>query len=72
MKNITIDERLAQALLTLLRIGRFADVQFGELKAVDDALMAAVKAADVDVVEGDAGDAVNDVVRDFSAPVAAV
>ena len=66
-KTIIINERLAQALLTLLRVGRFADVQFGELKAVDDALLAAVKAADVDVVEGDATDAVADTVAEFPA-----
>ena len=66
-KTIVINERLAQALLTLLRIGRFADVQFGELKAVDDALLAAVKAADVDVVGCDAADAVADTVAEFPA-----
>lgn len=70
MKQIVIDERLAQALLTLLRVGRFADVQYGELRAVEDALLAAIASANVDVQTVPAAEAVGAVVADF--PAAAV
>ena len=63
-KSVVIDERLAGALLTLLRLGTFP-IQYAQIKEVEDALMAAVNGAGVEVVEASNEEALADVVGDF-------
>lgn len=63
-KSVVIDERLAGALLTLLRMGTFP-FQHGQIREVEDALLAAVNGAGVavEVVSDEVAKA--DVERDF-------
>lgn len=61
---ITISEQLAQALLTCLRLGTF-QLQYAQIKEVEDALLAAVAAANVPVEEVGTDEAVAEVVSDF-------
>lgn len=62
--GIVIREELAQALLTLLRLGTFP-VQYAQLREVEVALLNAVEAADVKVEETTAEQATSDLVENF-------
>lgn len=63
-KSVAIDESLAGALLTLIRLGQFP-FQYGQIREVETALMRAVEAADVDVEVVPDDEAIADVVADF-------
>lgn len=63
-KTITIDERLAGALLTLLDLGTFP-LQAGQIREVYTALRAAVDNAGVAVEIVSNDEAIGDVVEDF-------
>ncbi len=63
--RVIIDEGLAGALLTLIDQGKFDLFEFGQIRAVYDALRAAVDAAGVDVEVVPGVVAAAEVVDDF-------